>query len=343
MAVTLKMLSEQTGFSPATISRVLNNDPSMTVGEDTRRIIFDAAHRLGYSGSSGRRNQRTLTDTLFIGIAEMLSPAEQMTDPYFLYLKNFIEQTCYEHKLQTVPLRLVDGEYQTLSASGVDGVIAISFSKSNCEKIYQLINKPIVSIDAYGELDAGQENHVLNIGLDDESGGYLMTKYLLECGYEHIQVCAGRDNGVDHFRYMGAQRAAKEFAGKKQKVQFTALGMNYAKRKESYAWLIQRKKPKTALFFLSDLYALEAISFFSSRGVKIPEEIGIAGYDNISYAEFSVPRLTTISQNVEQKASLAVEILMERINGVEKERENEIELPVTLIPRKSLQPQEEEK
>ena len=99
----------------------------MTVGEDTRRIIFDAAHRLGYSGSSGRRNQRTLTDTLFIGIAEMLSPAEQMTDPYFLYLKNFIEQTCYEHKLQTVPLRLVDGEYQTLSASGVVGVIAIGY------------------------------------------------------------------------------------------------------------------------------------------------------------------------------------------------------------------------
>ena len=127
MAVTLKMLSEQTGFSPATISRVLNNDPSMTVGEDTRRIIFDAAHRLGYSGSSGRRNQRTLADTLFIGIAEMLSPAEQMTDPYFLYLKNFIEQTCYEHKLQTVPLRLVDGEYQMLSASGVDGVIAIGY------------------------------------------------------------------------------------------------------------------------------------------------------------------------------------------------------------------------
>jgi len=56
-----------------------------------------------------------------------------------------------------------------------------------------------------------------------------------------------------------------------------------------------------------------------------------------------VPRLTTISQNVEQKASLAVEILMERINGVEKERENEIMLPVTLIPRRSVQPQHEEK
>ena len=151
------------------------------------------------------------------------------------------------------------------------------------------------------------------------------------------------DSGVDHLRYMGAQKAAKEFAEKKQKVQFTALGMNYAKRKESYAWLLQRKKPKTTLFFLSDLYALEAISFFSSRGVKIPEEIGIAGYDNISYAEFSVPRLTTVSQNVEQKASLAVEILMERINGEDKERENEIRLPVTLISRKSVQRQDEKK
>lgn len=169
-----------------------------------------------------------------------------------------------------------------------------------------------------------------------------MTKYLLECGYEHIQVCAGRDNGVDHLRYMGAQRAAKDFAKKKQKVQFTALGMNYAKRKESYAWLLQRKTKGRTVFPVGSL-CIGGYQLFSSRGVKIPEEIGIAGYDNISYAEFSVPRLTTISQNVEQKASLAVEILMERINGVEKERENEIMLPVTLIPRRSVQPQHEEK
>ena len=154
-------------------------------------------------------------------------------------------------------------------------------------------------------------------------------------------ISSAKDELVSPTQFALQASASSDFAKKKQKVQFTALGMNYAKRKESYAWLIQRKKPKTALFFLSDLYALEAISFFSSRGVKIPKEIGIAGYDNISYAEFSVPRLTTISQNVEQKASLAVEILMERINGVEKERENQIELPVTLIPRKSVQPQDE--
>lgn len=114
MAVTLKMLAEHTGFSPATISRVLNNDPSMSVSEETRRIIFDTAKKLGYAGGSGRRTQRIVTDTMTIGIAEMLSPAEQMTDPYFLYLKNFVEQTCNERKVQTVMLRADADGYLSL-------------------------------------------------------------------------------------------------------------------------------------------------------------------------------------------------------------------------------------
>lgn len=87
-----------------------------------------------------------------------------------------------------------------------------------------------MSIDAYG--NAAKDSHLVNIGLDDESGGYQMVKYLLECGYEHIKVCAGRDNGVDHLRYVGAQRAMQECAAEGQKLQFVALGMNYEKRKQ---------------------------------------------------------------------------------------------------------------
>ena len=70
MAVTLKTLAEHTGFSIATIPRVLNNDPTMTVSEETRRMIFDTAHKLGYTGGSGRRSQRIVTDTMVIGIAD---------------------------------------------------------------------------------------------------------------------------------------------------------------------------------------------------------------------------------------------------------------------------------
>ena len=150
---------------------------------------------------------------------------------------------------------------------------------------------------------------MVNIGLDDESGGYKMTKYLLDCGYEHIKVCAGRDNGVDHLRYVGAQKAMEDYSTEKQKLQFVALGMNEEKRMENYEWLMQRRQPKTALFFLSDIYALEAISCFVDKEIQIPQEIGIAGYDDISYSKISNPRLTTVRQDVNEKAKLAVVII----------------------------------
>ena len=91
-----------------------------------------------------------------------------------------------------------------------------------------------------------------------------MTKYLLECGSEHIQVCAGRDNGVDHLRYMGAQRAAKDFAKKKAEGAVYCSWNELRQTTESYAWLLQREKTKgRTVFPVGPLGALEAISFFS--------------------------------------------------------------------------------
>lgn len=90
-------------------------------------------------------------------------------DPFYGKIIGFIEKYVQElgYYLMLYSAKDTDKIFQMVMGWDVDGVIAISFSKSNCEKIYQLINKPIVSIDAYGELDAGQEKHVLNIGLDD--------------------------------------------------------------------------------------------------------------------------------------------------------------------------------
>ena len=94
--------------------------------------------------------------------------------------------------------------------------------------------------------------------------------------------------------------------------------MNAAKRQENYAWLLKRLEAGTALFFLSDLYAMEALSFFHDHGVRVPEELGVAGFDNILYSRFSVPRLTTVGQD-----------------GNTAGEQRDILLPVTLVTRKS--------
>ena len=130
----------------------------------------------------------------------------------------------------------------------------------------------------------------------------------------------------------------EDYSTEKQKLQFVALGMNEEKRMENYEWLMQRRQPKTALFFLSDIYALEAISCFVDKEIQIPQEIGIAGYDDISYSKISNPRLTTVRQDVNEKAKLAVDLLLRQIEGSEIE-EKDIHLPVTLMKRRSVRKQ----
>ena len=144
-------------------------------------------------------------------------------DPFYGKIIGFIEEYVQKQGYYLMLYSTKDIEeifFRWWHGWDVDGVIAISFSRHNCEKNLSTDQKPIVSIDAYGNTSQRQPSGQYRSG--DESGGYQMVKYLLECGYEHIKVCAGRDNGVDHLRYVGAQRAMQECAAEGQKLQFVA-------------------------------------------------------------------------------------------------------------------------
>lgn len=335
---TIKEIAELAGVSTTTVSNVIHGK-TKKVSPSTIKKVEHLIKELGYVQKMGLRvlnNEKSQLIAVVINYHKDFKDSI-LGDPFYGKIIGFIEEYLQRHGYYMMLYSTKDIEkiFQMVMGWDVDGVIAVSFSKRNCEKIYQLVKKSIVSVDAYGEVEPGEENHVVNIGLDDESGGYQMTKYLLECGYEHIKVCAGRDSGVDHLRYVGAQRAMEDYSDENQKMQFVALGMNKEKRKESYEWLLQRRQPKTALFFVSDMYALEAINYFADKNIQIPQEMGVAGFDDIIYSEFSNPRLTTVKQDVEEKAKRAVEILLQQIDGQMTE-ETEIKLPVRLMKRKSV-------
>lgn len=343
---TIKEIAELAGVSTTTVSNVIHGK-TKKVSPATIQKIDKLIKDMGYVQKMGLRVLNKENSQLIAVIINSHREFKDsiLGDPFYGQILGYIE--AYAQKLGYYVMfysaKDMDKIFQMVMGWDVDGVIAVSFSKRNCEKMYQLIKKPIVSIDSYGDIEEGLEKQVLNIGLDDVSGGYMMTRYLIECGYKHIKVCAGRDSGVDHLRFIGAQKAVNEAAGTKAKLQFVPLGMDWIKRKENYTWLMQRRLPETVLFFLSDLYALEAISYFSSYGLRIPDDIGIAGYDDISFAQIAAPRLTTVHQNVEEKARLSVEILMEKIRKEEVEREKDIKLPVRLVVRKSTSYQKSEK
>ena len=100
---TLKELSDRTGYSPATISRILTGDPSLTVTDEARKRVLEEAGRLDYAATRSRRG-RSPKMLLRVGVAEMLTPEQQLADPYYLYLRNFVEQACGERKYAFLPL-----------------------------------------------------------------------------------------------------------------------------------------------------------------------------------------------------------------------------------------------
>ena len=108
--------------------------------------------------------------------------------------------------------------------------------------------------------------------------------------------------------------------------------------RESFYQQLLRQIPfptKTAAFFLSDYFAIEAISYLGSKGIRVPADLGIAGFDDINYAHLTVPKLTTIHQNMERKAELAVTELLSAIqNPIYMGKE--VLLDVMLIARDSI-------
>ena len=166
-----------------------------------------------------------------------------------------------------------------------------------------------------------------------------MSEYLLQCGYENILVCATNDYGVDYSRWSGAREMFEELTAgnKEKKIRLVNIGETQITRESFYQQLL-RQIPfptKTAAFFLSDYFAIEAISYLGSKGIRVPADLGIAGFDDINYAHLTVPKLTTIHQNMERKAELAVTELLSAIQN-SLYMGKEVLLDVMLIARDSI-------
>ena len=246
---TIKEIAELAGVSTTTVSNVIHGK-TKKVSPATIHKVESLIKELGYVQKMGLRVLNKESSQLIAVVINYHKEFRDsiLGDPFYGKLIGFIEELVQKHGyyLMIYTAQNIENIFQMVMGWNIDGVIAISFSRKNCDKIYQLIKKPIVSIDAYGERDQEITGHVVNIALDDESGGYEMTRYLLSLGYKNIKVCAGRDNGVDHQRLIGANRALKEHNGSDRTLQFIVLGMNAAKRRESYQWLLQRKQENTA-------------------------------------------------------------------------------------------------
>ena len=337
---TIKDIAERAGVSTATVSNVIHVN-TKKVSPATIELIEKLIKEMGYVQKMGLSVLNNGSSKMVAVVIHTHKEYEDavISDPFYGKILGFIEaklrgQGYYMMLYSTDDVNEV---FRTVMAWNIDGVIALSFSRNDCNKIWHLVHKPVISIDAYGI--SHDDTPVTNIGLDDSTGGALMTEYLLQCGYDNILVGATSDYGVDYSRWTGAKEMFDEITNgdREKKIRLVNIGETVVTR-ESFYQQILRQIPfpkKTAIFFLSDYFAIEAISYLASRGIRIPEDLGIAGFDDITYAHLTVPKLTTIHQNMERKAELAVTELLNAISDPVY-MGKEVLLDVMLIARDSV-------
>lgn len=338
--VTIKQIAERAGVSTATVSNVIHGKTKKVSPETVERVqhLID---EMGYVQRMGLRVLRNDSSQLVAVIinSHHAYHASILSDPFYGHTIGIIEEELRKkgYYMMFYSSPEIEEIFKMVMTWDVDGVIAISFPRSDCEKIRSMVQKPVVAIDAHGK--PSEQSLISNIGLNDAEGAHLMTRYLFDKGYEAVFVCGFSDFGIDHERWLGAQRVLllPEYQGRGLRLQFIKLGTTQEER-EAYHRQMLRQLPfsrRTAFFFTSDLLAMEANSFFAEQGVRIPDDFGIAGFDDtMGASKFCTPRLTTIRQDIAMKGKLAVRNLVAMLENPSVCPES-LALPVSLVIRSS--------
>lgn len=329
MAASIKDVAKEAGVSIATVSRVLNDVD--VVNEETKKKVQDAIKKLGYRPNIVARSlktQRTKTVGILIpDISSQLYPeiVRGTEDVANIYDYNII--------LCNSDLDLEkEKEYlRVLKEKMVDGLIYMSSSLE--PEIVSLI-KELELVTVLVET-TDREKTFPSVSIDNREAAYDAVSYLLNKGNKKIAYIGVHKDAVNAAaaRYFGYEDALKE---KGIDIDENLIYFGEVKAKEGYEGIksILEKTEIDAVFCASDELAMGAINGLRDKGISVPDEVDVIGFDDIYTASLFYPKLTTVAQPMYDMGSVGMRMLIKLINKKELEEKTYI-LPYELIERDS--------
>jgi len=326
--ISQKELAERLGFSPATISLVLNRSSAAdSIPEQTKNLIIEAARKLNYRPNMLARSLRTRR-TYTVGVivpeisegytANVLSGIEDilLQEGYFFFV------TSHRHRAD-----LLDHYPQTFLDRGVDGVIAVD-TLWNHE-----LPVPVVTVSGHNKVEG-----ITNIVVNHARASLLAMEHLVKLGHRKIAFIKGQDFSSDtEIRWRSTMDAAAKLgilvspkltAQLEEDSPSPQVGYKVTKK------MMKSREPFTAIFAFNDISALGAIRAVFESGLRVPEDVSVVGFDDIQSAAFQHPGLTTIRQPLHQMGKTAAETVLRRIKSGH-DRVHEIVVEPELIVRES--------
>lgn len=332
--IRLQDIADMAGVSRTTVSNVIHGNTKRVSQETIDKItgILNEQNYVPHMGSmmlSGHGSK-------IIGVVLGFSFTHGITSLQDSFVGELTGTIQTEADAKGYYVMLIGGEnvehvVEIASKWNVEGLIILGYNEEQYKRLSRKLNKKMILIDAYPK----GAYTFQNVGVDDHSGGYQIGRYLYDQGYHRALFIAETDMDSDYSRWMGFKEAMEEKGKFCSHTRLVVVPGKTPQRLQAYKELLPRFLRAQALAFSSDYAAIEAMNFFLDQGIQIPEQISITGYDDSIYAQLVRPKLTTIHQDVTQKAHLALNRLLRMING-EKLNEMNVQSPVYLIERDSV-------
>jgi len=303
-------IAKLTNVSISTVSKVLNGKGR--VSEAKRKEILRVARQLGYTPNYHARSMARRTKILTIGLI-----VPDIINPFFASLTRGVQKACGEDALVILmdSFRNLEREEKLIKNArffGIDGIIIGNSRVSDdlVEEISRYI--PVVVFDKSYELD-----NVVSIVLDNRYGAYMATKHLIENGCKNIVHLGGT-----HELYVSLERARGYEAAMNEanlKPMVEPVGYNESVGYEAMKRLLDSDLQIDGVFCMNDLVAIGAIKALKEKGLRIPEDVAVIGFDDDEeLCEIIEPPLSSIHQPVEEMGEVAAKLLFELIKGNSK-------------------------
>lgn len=324
---TLKDIANKAQVSVATVSRILNNDATLKASMETKQKVIEIAKDMGYK-KIARQDKAAFS----LGILQWFSAEQEMEDHYYLMVCKGIEDFCIKNCIREVRVFKSDMEYMS-QLQGVDGLLCIGkFSKKEVNNLIR-ITPNIIFLDMPVD-----EYAVTTFSLDFKKAVYDIMDYLTGLGHRKIAFLGGEEY-VEHNEVFCDERRKyfEEYATKNGldassylKIGEYSIESGYRMMREM---LTEGKNP-TAVFAASDHIAIGAMKAIREKGLRIPQDISMIGFDDVDLCGFIKPTLTTMHAPAYEMGQYGANFLVAASNLLQSSP-IKVKMPCRLVERES--------
>ncbi|WP_051317985.1 LacI family DNA-binding transcriptional regulator [Cohnella thermotolerans] len=336
---TIKDIAGQAGVSTATVSRVLNYDPTLSVSDDTRKRIFEIAQQLNYRtprerNGSGASPAATGKERYRIGLINWYTDQEELLDPYYLAIRLGVERECFQRQFDLVRVFLHSTEGSiNWNGEPLDGIIAIGrFEKDDLDRFPAHLDS-IVFVDS-----SPDDERFDSVVIDLRKSVGLVLEHLTGLGHREIGYIGGHNvvNGkrVRDERELVFGEWLKERGMYDPAFIYTGENLYSEDGYQLMRTALAAERLPSAFFIENDSMAVGALRALHEAKVKVPRDVSIISFNDIAISEFMQPPLTTVKVHMEFMGETAVELLADRLS-TRREIAKKVVLPTKLTIRES--------